>query len=112
MGLDEYRAARPDCLARVESGHLMHLGAHHPDAVALLARLAGDAALQGAVRVLALALDRYGLVLRVERVRGFLDVRLPFPEPVRRPDDVAGAMRCLLALATRRPPCRTLRRPV
>jgi hypothetical protein len=108
--LDEYLAARPDLLARVESDHLMHLGAHHPDAVTLLARLAGDAVLQGAVRVLPLALDRYGLVLRVERVRGFLDVRLPFPAPVRRPEDVAEAMRCLLALAAQRPPCRALRR--
>lgn len=107
---DEYLTARPDCLARVESEHLMHLGSHHPDAVTLLARLAGDDALQGAVRVLPLALDRYGLVLRVERVRGFLDVRLPFPAPVRRPEDVAEAMRCLLALAARRPPCGVLRR--
>jgi len=110
VDLDEYRAARPDCLARVESDHLMHLGAHHPDAVTLLARLAGDTALQGAVRVLPLALDRYGLVLRVERARGYLDVRLPFPAPVRAPDDVAGAMRRLLALAARRPQCRALRR--
>lgn len=107
---DEYLTARPDCLARVESEHLMHLGTHHPDAVTLLARLAGDDALQGAVRVLPLALDRYGLVLRVERVRGFLDVRLPFPAPVRRPEDVADAMRCLLALAARRPPCRVVLR--
>jgi hypothetical protein len=107
--VDEYHAARPDCLARVESEHLLHLGSHHQDAVSLLARLAGNSALQGAVRVLPLALDRYGLVLRIERIRGFVDVRLPFPSPVRRAEDVGEAMRNLLALAARQPPCRALR---
>jgi hypothetical protein len=105
VDVDDYRATAPDCLARLESEHLLHLGSHHPDAVTLLARLAGSRALQGAVRVLPLALDRYGLVLRIERVRGHLDVRLPFPSAVRRADDVGDAMRCLLALAARRPPC-------
>jgi hypothetical protein len=109
VDVDDYRAASPDCLARVESEHLLHLGSHHPDAVTLLARLAGNRALQGAVRVLPVALDRYGLVLRVERIRGYLDVRLPFPAPVRRSQDVADAMRCLLALAAQRPPCMPLR---
>jgi hypothetical protein len=105
---DEYRDARADCLARVESEHLLHLASHHPDAVTLLARLAGSRALQDAVRVLPLALDRYGLVLRVERLRGYVDVRLPFPLPVTRPDDVADAMRCLLTLAASHPPCSRL----
>ena len=109
VDVDGYRGARPDCLARAESEHLLHLGSHHPDAVTLLARLAGNHALQGAVRVLPVALDRYGLVLRVERIRGHLDVRLPFPAPVRRSGDVADAMRCLLALAAQRPPCAALR---
>ena len=106
---DEYRAARPDCLARVENEHLLHLGSHHPDAVTLLARLAGNRALQGAVRVLPVALDRYGLVLRVERIRGYVDVRLPFPAAVQRSEDLADSMRCLLALAAQRPPCAALR---
>jgi hypothetical protein len=109
LDADEYRDARPDCLARVENEHLLHLGAHHPDAITLLARLAGSRALQDAVRVLPLSLDRYGLVLRIERLRGYADVRLPFPSPVRRVDDVADAMRCLLTLAARRPPCGRLR---
>jgi hypothetical protein len=109
VGADEYRAARPDCLARLESEHLLHLGSRHPDAVTLLARLVGNGALQGAVRVLPLGLDRYGLVLRVERIRGFLDVRLPFASPVRRAEDVGEAMRRLLALAARQPPCGALR---
>jgi len=106
---DDYRAARPDCLARIENEHLLHLGAQHPDAVTLLARLAGSRALQDAVRVLPLALDRFGLVLRIERLRGHVDVRLPFVGPVNRADDVAEAMRVLLALAARRPPCARLR---
>jgi hypothetical protein len=109
VDVDEYRAARPDCLARVENEHLLHLRSHHPDAVTLLARLAGNRALQGAVRVLPVALDRYGLVLRVERIRGHVDVRLPFPAPVQRSEDLADSMRCLLALAAQRPPCAALR---
>lgn len=108
VDLDEYRTATPDCLARLESDHLLHLDAHHADAVTLLARLAGGRALQGAVRVLPLALDRYGMVLRVERIRGHLDVRLPFPAVVRTSEELAASMRCLLALAARQPPCAAL----
>jgi hypothetical protein len=107
--VEDYRAAAPDCLVHVESEHLLHLADQHPDAVTLLARLAGRGALQDAVRVLPLALDRYGLVLRIERVRGHVDVRLPFPAPASRAEDVSDAMRRLLTLAAQHPPCGRLR---
>jgi hypothetical protein len=66
-----------------------------------LSRLVGRERLQGAVRVRPLAVDRHGLTLRVERVRGHGDVRLTFHRPA---DDVAQMserMHVLLAQAGR-----------
>lgn len=103
--LDEYRDARPDCLARVEAGQLLHLASRHPGAITLLTRLIGDPLLAGARRVVPVTLDRYGVVMRVERARGHVDVRLPFRAPITRPAEAAAELRHLLAIATHRTTC-------
>lgn len=86
VGLDEFAAASSDPLATAEAALLTHLADAHPDAVERLTRLVEPESLHGAVRVQPLAVDRHGLTLRIERVRGDGDVRLPFHAPA---DDVS-----------------------
>ncbi|MFB7243630.1 DUF2470 domain-containing protein [Streptomyces populi] len=86
VDLDELACARPDPLALAEAHLLTHLADAHPDAVERLTRLVEPDSLHGAVRVQPLAVDRHGLTLRIERVRGNGDVRLPFHAPA---DDVS-----------------------
>lgn len=95
VAADELAQAERDPLAIQEPALLMHLADAHPEAVELLTRLVDPSALQSATRVLPLAMDRYGIVLRIERVSGHRDVRLPFPC---RAADAAGAQRGLGAL--------------
>jgi hypothetical protein len=106
VGLAEYRAAEPDPLHLGAADQLQHLAAHHPDALEALSRLCDRATLLGVVRVLPVALDRYGLVLRVERLRGHQDVRLNFRQPVECGAQAAAEMRHLLTEGSRRRPCR------
>jgi uncharacterized protein DUF2470 len=94
----EFHSAVPDPLAVSEARLLTHLADAHPDAVERLTRLVAPAALQGAVRVQPLAVDRHGLTLRVERARAQGDVRLPFHAPA---DTVAQLMERIQALLTR-----------
>jgi hypothetical protein len=108
--VDEYRTARPDPLHTGAAEQLQHLDAHHQDAIALLSRLCGRAALTGATRVLPVALDRYGVVLRVERLRGHTDVRLGFRTPIETGAEAVREMRHLFAEAGRRRPCQQVRR--
>lgn len=91
----ELLMAERDPLAVQEADLLMHLADAHPEAVDLLTRLVDPVVLQAATRVLPLALDRYGIVLRIERASGHRDVRLPFP---RRAADAVEAQRGLGAL--------------
>ncbi|MCM1968424.1 MULTISPECIES: DUF2470 domain-containing protein [unclassified Streptomyces] len=111
VGLDELDAARVDPLAPYEAGMLTHLLDDHAELVTLLLRLvrpqpateaqskagAGSAVL----RALPLAMDRYGITLRLEERRGHQDVRIPFPSPL---DDVeqSGAQIQALFSAARR----------
>ena len=85
VDLDEFAYADPDPLALAEAQLLTHLADAHPDAVERLTRLVEPDSLHGAVRVQPLAVDRHGLTLRIERMRGHGDVRLPFHRPA---DDV------------------------
>lgn len=99
-------AAEVDPLAACEADILLHLADAHPEAIELLTRLVDPAALQAATRVLPLALDRYGVVLRIERASGYRDVRLPYPV---RAADATAAQRGLAALvaeARQRARCR------
>lgn len=100
LDLDEFAGAAPDPLATAEARLLTHLADAHPDAVERLTRLVDSDSLHGAVRVQPLAVDRHGLTLRIERVRGDGDVRLPFHRPA---DDLAQLterMHVLLAQAS------------
>lgn len=88
VGLEELDAARPDPLAPFEAGMLTHLLDDHAELVTLLLRLVRPLPTAAVVRVLPLAMDRYGITLRLEERRGHRDVRLPFPSPL---DDVEQA---------------------
>jgi hypothetical protein len=101
VDLDEYAAAVPDPLVMAEPRLLTHLADCHPDAVERLTRLVGPESLHGAVRVQPLAVDRHGLTLRIERVRGHGDVRLPFHRPADDVAQLAERMGVLLAQAGR-----------
>jgi hypothetical protein len=95
--------ADPLCLAEPEM--LLHLVSHHPEALARLSRLVDPALMLAVVRVSPYALDRYGIVLRLERLAGHRDVRLPFAE---RAADVVHAQRQLndlVAAGARIRPC-------
>lgn len=111
VGLDELDAARPDPLASYEAGMLTHLLDDHAELVTLLLRLVRPQPAAGAqpeagagsavLRALPLAMDRYGITLRLEERRGHRDVRIPFPSPL---DDVeqSGAQIQALFSAARR----------
>ncbi|MFJ6571828.1 DUF2470 domain-containing protein [Streptomyces sp. NPDC091292] len=103
---DEFTRAAPDPLALAEAHLLTHLADAHGDAVEWLTRLVDAESLHGVVRAQPLALDRYGLTLRLERARGHGDVRLPFHRPADSLAEVTERMHVLIASA------RALRRPV
>ncbi|MBV6699007.1 DUF2470 domain-containing protein [Kitasatospora aureofaciens] len=91
--------AHPDPLARPEAGLLTHLADDHADALAVLTRLLDPALLADRPDVRPLALDRYGLVLRLDHPHGHRDVRLVFPEPAADTEDFGHRMHDLLAAA-------------
>ncbi len=101
----DYHRAEPDPLHQGAAEQLQHLAGHHPDAIDVLSRLCGRAALIGAIRIVPVALDRYGVVLRIERLRDHRDVRLPFRERIDNGAEAAIEMRHLLAEGRRRRPC-------
>lgn len=103
--VEEYRTGEPDPLHPGAAAQLQHLSAHHAAAIDLLSRLCGREVLAGAVRVLPIALDRYGIVLRVERLRGHHDVRIPFDHRVDTGAQAATQIGGLLARGARRRPC-------
>src|SRR3569833_918823 len=80
---DELAAAEPDPLAATEAEILTHLAGAHGDAVELLAQLVDTRLLTGVTRVDTVRLDRYGIVLRLQRAGGAHDVRLAFASPLR-----------------------------
>lgn len=91
--------AEPDPLALVEAGLLGHLDSCHPETMALLARLVPDELRVDARRIAPLALDRGGIVVRVEHLVGHVDVRLSFDRDVTQADQAPDAMAALLGLA-------------
>lgn len=100
-----FAAVEADPLCLAEPDMLLHLVTAHPDALARLARLVDPVLMQAVVRVSPYALDRYGIVLRLERLAGHRDVRLPFAQ---RSDDVPHAQRQLndlVAAGARARPC-------
>ncbi|WP_406101768.1 DUF2470 domain-containing protein [Streptomyces sp. NBC_01003] len=81
IDLDELAETAPDPLTAAEPRLLTHLADCHPEAVEQLTRLVDVDSLHGVVRVQPLAVDRHGITLRLERIRGQADVRLPFHAP-------------------------------
>jgi hypothetical protein len=93
VDLDDLLAARPDPVCAMESCWLQHIDSEHRDVVDLLASRLPAPLRRGQVRPL--GLDRYGVRLRVEKVDGDHDVRLPFAAPV---DDVTALGRAIRVL--------------
>ncbi|OMC07336.1 DUF2470 domain-containing protein [Mycolicibacter heraklionensis] len=94
VDVHELLAARPDPFCAIEAHWLQHLDSAHPDMVARLAAAKLPPQLRrGPARPL--AVDRYGMWLRVEAPDGDRDVRLSFPRPV---EDVASLNRAVRAL--------------
>jgi Domain of unknown function (DUF2470) len=95
----EVGAAAPDPLARYESSMLLHLASVHGDVVTRLSRLLPMAHLQGVRQIHPVRVDRYGIVLRLERPGGDRDVRLAFASPLGDVSEAAVQMRILLERA-------------
>ncbi|MFE2145945.1 DUF2470 domain-containing protein [Streptomyces sp. NPDC059456] len=102
VGLEELDAACPDPLASYESGMLTHLVDDHAELVTLLLRLVRPLPAEPVVRVLPLAMDRYGITLRLEQARGHRDVRLPFPSPLDDVEQSGVQIQALFSAARRR----------
>ncbi|GLV86678.1 hypothetical protein Slala03_63670 [Streptomyces lavendulae subsp. lavendulae] len=102
IGLEELDRAWPDPLAPYEAGMLTHLLDDHPELVTLLLRLVRPAPPAAVVRALPLALDRYGITLRLEERRGHRDVRLAFPSPLDDVEQSGAQIQALLSAARRR----------
>jgi hypothetical protein len=99
IDLDDLTRAEPDPLAETEAEMLTHLAGAHGDTVELLSQLVDVRLLQGVTRVDPLRLDRYGIVLRLQRGGGSRDVRLPFPARLRNPAHAVVQIQTLLARA-------------
>ncbi|MEU9299719.1 DUF2470 domain-containing protein [Streptomyces sp. NPDC048269] len=102
VGLDELETARPDPLAPYEAGMLTHLLDDHADLVTLLLRLVQPLPAAAVVRALPVAMDRYGITLRLEERRGHHDVRLPFPSPLDDVEQSGAQIQALFSAARRR----------
>ncbi|MEU3711030.1 DUF2470 domain-containing protein [Streptomyces catenulae] len=101
VSLDELLTATPDPLATCEAGLLTHLADGHGNLVPLLLRLVEPCLLQRVRRAVPLALDRYGVTLRLEYPLGHHDVRLPFRRRLHDADQFGAQLRSLLATARR-----------
>ncbi|WP_299541868.1 DUF2470 domain-containing protein [uncultured Streptomyces sp.] len=99
--LDDLQAVDPDPIAPCEADMLTHLVDGHGELVPLLLRLVRPKPERGMVRAVPLAMDRYGLTLRLEHRRAHRDVRLPFPTPVTHIDQAGPQLHALIAAARR-----------
>ncbi|MFF5444207.1 DUF2470 domain-containing protein [Streptomyces sp. NPDC012888] len=101
IGLDELDQAWPDPLAPYEAGMLTHLVDDHPELVPLLLRLVPQPTAGTVRRALPVAMDRYGITLRLEHHQGHRDVRLAFPTPLDDVDQSGARIQALLSAARR-----------
>ncbi|MEW1695241.1 DUF2470 domain-containing protein [Streptomyces sp. NPDC091278] len=99
--LEELHDTDIDPLATCEASMLTHLVDRHAELVPLLLRLVRPRPERDMVRALPLALDRYGITLRLEHPTGDQDVRLPFPTPVTDVDQAGARIHALFAAARR-----------
>ncbi|MGW8554643.1 DUF2470 domain-containing protein [Streptomyces tubercidicus] len=101
IGLDDLMTAPADPLATYEAGILTHLVEEHGHYIPLLLRLVEPRILQLMERAVPLAIDRYGIVLRVEYPLGHHDVRLPFHRTLNDADQFGIQLQALLTTARR-----------
>ncbi|MER5308630.1 DUF2470 domain-containing protein [Streptomyces sp. NPDC002773] len=99
--LEALHATDIDPMASCEASMLTHLVDGHAELVPLLLRLVRPRPERDMVRALPVALDRYGITLRLEHPEGHQDVRLPFPTPVTDIDQAGPRIHALLAAARR-----------
>ncbi|WP_405696767.1 DUF2470 domain-containing protein [Streptomyces sp. NBC_01185] len=99
--LDTLQETDPDPIAGSEAGMLTHLVDDHGELVPLLLRLVQPQPDKGVKRILPLAMDRYGVTLRLEYSGSHRDVRLPFAKPLARLDQAGPQIHALLAAARR-----------
>ncbi|MBD0324309.1 MAG: DUF2470 domain-containing protein [Aldersonia sp.] len=91
---EDLRATAPDPFADMEQPWLHHLDGAHADVIERLAQRLPVGLRRGRVRPL--ALDRFGMTLRVETAEGDRDVRLPFGAPVADLTELSKAIRVLM----------------
>ncbi|MFI0980800.1 DUF2470 domain-containing protein [Streptomyces sp. NPDC021093] len=99
--LDALEHTSPDPLAPCEAAMLTHLLDSHAELIPLLLRLAPAPRTAALTRALPLAMDRYGLTLRLEYPHTHSDVRLPFPTPVTGVEQAGPQIQGLLRAARR-----------
>jgi hypothetical protein len=97
----ELAAAQPDPVAPFEASLLLHLDEDHQDQIAAMTRLIDPPYLLGVVRVVPFALDRHGIVLRLQYARAHRDVQLAFAEPLCDVDQVGLRIHTLVAHSPR-----------
>jgi hypothetical protein len=101
VGPAELAAAKTDPIASAEALLLQHLAEDHQEHIEALANLLPPRHLLGVLRVTPLALDRHGIVLRLEHARRHTDVRLPFTRHLSDPDEVGHGIHGLLTRSHR-----------
>lgn len=101
VALEALQEAYVDPVAPCEAGILNHLMDDHPELVPLLLRLVEPRAKDALLRALPVAMDRYGVTLRLEYAAAHRDVRLPFPTPMTDVDQTGLQMHALLTAARR-----------
>ncbi|WP_067696544.1 DUF2470 domain-containing protein [Nocardia jejuensis] len=92
---EQLRQTRPDPFCALEAAWLQHLHADHADVIDQLARHLPPGLRRGAL-IHPLAIDRYGVTLRVEGIEADHDIRLPFHAPA---DDIESLSRAVQTLA-------------
>ncbi|MBM7442438.1 DUF2470 domain-containing protein [Streptomyces sp. HB132] len=99
--LDTLQDTVPDPIATSEAAMLTHLMDDHGELVPLLLRLVQPQPGRGVTRVLPVAMDRYGVTLRLEYPGTHRDERLSFAKPVARLDQAGPQIHALLTAARR-----------
>lgn len=96
VDVDFLRTAEPDPFWEFESAWLQHLDTDHPDLVQSLTRRLPANLRRGRARPL--AVDQYGLTLRIENRQGDgdRDIRLAFSRPARDVEALSRAVRALV----------------
>ncbi|WP_326696645.1 DUF2470 domain-containing protein [Streptomyces sp. NBC_01754] len=101
LSLGDLQAATLDPLAEFEAGMLTHLLDSHGELVPLLLRLVRPQPRRGLLRAVPVALDRYGVTLRLEYRDGYEDVRLLFATAVTDVEHAGSRIHALLTAARR-----------